>query len=75
MDKISKRATKAFNDPNSKYFIRDAKVFTINPSVIQGLGSSDGFEFQLLGSSNLSRENLKDAKDKILEIASKKIQK
>ena len=71
VDKISKRASKAFNDPNSKYFIRDAKVFTINPSVIQGLGSSDGFEFQLLGSSNLSREDLKDAKDKILEIASK----
>ena len=56
VDEISKRATKAFNDPNSKYFIRDARVFAINPSVIQGLGSSDGFEFQLLGSSNLSRE-------------------
>ena len=53
VDEISKRATKAFNDPNSKYFIRDARVFAINPSVIQGLGSSDGFEFQLLASSNL----------------------
>ena len=45
VDEISKRATKTFNDPNSKYFIRDARVFAINPSVIQGLGSSDGFEF------------------------------
>ena len=26
VDEISKRATKAFNDPNSKYFIRDARV-------------------------------------------------
>ena len=55
VDEISKRATKTFNDPNSKYFIRDARVFAINPSVIQGLGSSDGFEFQLLGSSNQRR--------------------
>ena len=67
VDEISKRATKAFNDPNSKYFIRDARVFAINPSVIQGLGSSDGFEFQLLGSSNLSREELRVAKDKLIE--------
>ncbi len=69
VDMISKRATKAFNDSNSKYFIRDARVFTINPSVIQGLGSSDGFEFQLLASSNISREQLKDAKNKLLEDA------
>ncbi len=71
VDEISKRATKAFNDPNSKYFIRDARVFAINPSVIQGLGSSDGFEFQLLGSSNLTREGLRQAKDKIIEEANK----
>lgn len=69
VDEISKRATKAFNDPKSKYFIRDARVFTINPSVIQGLGSSDGFEFQLLASSNLSREELKDAKDRLIREA------
>ena len=71
VDEISKRATKAFNDPNSKYFIRDARVFAINPSVIQGLGSSDGFEFQLLGSSNLTREGLREVKDKIIEEANK----
>ncbi|AXX85754.1 efflux RND transporter permease subunit [Aliarcobacter skirrowii] len=69
VDSISKRAMMAFNNPNSKYFIRDARVFTINPSVIQGLGSSDGFEFQLLASSNISREELRDVKDAILQEA------
>lgn len=69
VDSISKRAMMAFNNPNSKYFIRDARVFAINPSVIQGLGSSDGFEFQLLASSNISREELRDVKDAILQEA------
>ena len=69
VDSISKRAMMAFNNPNSKYFIRDARVFAINPSVIQGLGSSDGFEFQLLASSNISREELRDVKDAILQDA------
>ncbi|MEN5387575.1 efflux RND transporter permease subunit [Aliarcobacter skirrowii] len=69
VDSISKRAMMAFNNPNSKYFIRDARVFAINPSVIQGLGSSDGFEFQLLASSNISREELRDVKDTILQDA------
>ncbi|WP_066355649.1 efflux RND transporter permease subunit [Aliarcobacter skirrowii] len=69
VDSISKRAMMAFNNQNSKYFIRDARVFAINPSVIQGLGSSDGFEFQLLASSNISREELRDVKDAILQEA------
>ncbi|RJO55188.1 efflux RND transporter permease subunit [Aliarcobacter skirrowii] len=69
VDSISKRAMMAFNNPNSKYFIRDARVFAINPSVIQGLGSSDGFEFQLLASSNISRVELRDVKDAILQEA------
>ena len=45
--------------------------FLHKPSVIQGLGSSDGFEFQLLGSSNLTREGLREVKDKIIEEANK----
>ncbi|RXJ94075.1 hydrophobe/amphiphile efflux-1 family RND transporter [Arcobacter sp. AHV-9/2010] len=69
VDSISKRAMMAFNNPNSKYFIRDARVFAINPSVIQGLGSSDGFEFQLLASSNISREELIEVKEAILQEA------
>lgn len=71
VDKISQRATKAFNDPNNKYFVRDARVYTLNPSVIQGLGSSDGFEFQLLASSNISRDDLNIVKENILEAARK----
>ncbi|OCL88347.1 Efflux pump membrane transporter BepG [Aliarcobacter thereius] len=69
VDKISARALKEFNDPNSKYFIRDARVFAFNPSVVQGLGSNDGFEFQLLASSNISREELLEVKDNIIEEA------
>lgn len=69
VDMISQRASKAFNDPNSKYFIRDARVFIINPSVIQGLGSSDGFELQILGSSDTSREKLSSVKENILNEA------
>jgi len=69
VDEISKRATKAFTDPNSKYFVRDARVYTINPSVIQGLGSSDGFEFQLLAGSETSRSKLTTVKEKIIKDA------
>src|SRR5574344_555200 len=69
VDSISKRAMMAFNNPNSKYFIRDARVFLINPSVIQGLGSSDGFELQLLASSDITREQLSSVKDSILNEA------
>ena len=69
VDMISKRASKEFNDPNSKYFVRDARVFLINPSVIQGLGSSDGFELQLLASSDITREQLSSVKDSILNEA------
>lgn len=68
---ISKRANQAFNDPTSPYFVRDARVFMINPSVIQGLGSSDGFEFQLLAGANTQREKLIEVKDTILQEARK----
>ena len=71
VDNISARATREFNNPESKYFIRDARVFALNPSVIQGLGSSDGFEFQLLASSNITREDLTIVKNNILEEAKK----
>ncbi|MFV7789238.1 efflux RND transporter permease subunit [Aliarcobacter lanthieri] len=69
VDSISSRARTAFNDPNSPYFIRDARVITINPSVIQGLGSSDGFEFQLQASANITREELAQVKEAIIEEA------
>ncbi|RBQ30439.1 hydrophobe/amphiphile efflux-1 family RND transporter [Arcobacter sp. FW59] len=69
VDAISKRAREAFNNPESPYFIRDARVITINPSVIQGLGSSDGFEFQLQANTNITREELSQVKEAIIEEA------
>lgn len=69
IDMISQRANQAFINSSSPYFIRDARVFTMNPSVIQGLGSSDGFELQLLASSNISRDELAIVKDNIIKDA------
>lgn len=63
---IVERATQAFNDPSSKYFVRDAKIFTSNPPVVQGLGSTDGFVFQLQANAETSRQTLAQAKDRIL---------
>ena len=38
----------------------------MNPPVIQGLGSTDGFEFQLQADALTSRTTLAEVKDKIL---------
>jgi len=69
VDQIANRAKQTFNNPNSLYFIRDAKVITMNPSIIKGLGSNDGFEFQLQASSDITREELSRVRDAILEEA------
>ena len=65
-DMIGQRAAQTFADPTSPYFIRDAKVISMNPPVIQGLGSTDGFEFQLQADALTSRTTLAEVKDKIL---------
>ena len=65
-DIIGQRAAQTFADPASPYFIRDAKVISMNPPVIQGLGSTDGFEFQLQADAITSRTTLAEVKDKIL---------
>ena len=65
-DIIGQRAAKTFADPASPYFIRDARVISMNPPVIQGLGSTDGFEFQLQADALTSRTTLAEVKDKIL---------
>ena len=65
-DIIGQRAAKTFADPASPYFIRDARVISMNPPVIQGLGSTDGFEFQLQADAITSRTTLAEVKDKIL---------
>jgi len=69
VDQIANRAKQTFNNPNSPYFIRDARVITMNPSNIRGLGSNDGFEFQLQASSDITREELSRIRDAILEEA------
>ncbi|WP_323597631.1 efflux RND transporter permease subunit [Aliarcobacter butzleri] len=68
---IGQRASKTFSNPNSPYFIRDAKIFTMSPPVVQGLGATDGFTFQLQADAGTAREKLAQVKDKILEEASK----
>jgi len=69
-DMIGQRASKAFASSKSPYFIRDARVIAMNPPVIQGLGQSDGFEFQLQADAGTTRTKLAEVKDKILEEAS-----
>lgn len=66
-DEIAQRAMIAFTDNNSKYFIRDAEVYVMNPSSIPGLGNSDGFEFRLQAGAKMSREELLEAKNSLLE--------
>lgn len=65
-DAIGQRAAKTFADPKSPYFIRDARVISMNPPVVQGLGSTDGFEFQLQADAGTSRTTLAEVKEKIL---------
>ena len=66
-DEIAQRAMIAFTDNNSKYFIRDAEVYVMNPSSIPGLGNSEGFEFRLQAGAKMSREELLEAKNSLLE--------
>ncbi|MFW2582342.1 efflux RND transporter permease subunit, partial [Aliarcobacter butzleri] len=66
---IAQRASKTFSNPNSPYFIRDAKIFTMSPPVVQGLGATDGFTFQLQADAGTTREKLAQVKDKVLEQA------
>lgn len=70
-DVIGQRAMKVFADSKSPYFIRDARVISMNPPVVQGLGSTDGFEFQLQADAITSRTTLNEIKEKILDDASK----
>ncbi|RJX67938.1 efflux RND transporter permease subunit [Tsuneonella suprasediminis] len=45
---------------------RDARVFTLVPGAIRGLGSSSGFSMQLLNSGNLSAAQFADVRDRLL---------
>ena len=62
-DAIVERANGAFRG------FRDAQVFVLQPAAIRGLGSSNGFEMQLLNSGNLTRQEFQAARDKLLAAA------
>jgi len=64
-DAISGRATQALST------VRDAKVFALNPPAIQGLGQSNGFEFQLQAAAGTTRAQLKDLRGQLLANAGK----
>jgi len=59
-DMISRRATMKLSR------VRDAQIFSINPPAIQGLGQSNGFDFQLQALSGTNRDELKKLRDTLL---------
>lgn len=62
-DAIVQRGTKAFSS------MRDAQIFMLVPPAVRGLGTSSGFNMELLNSSGMSRKQFDDARDKLLELA------
>ncbi|GAB3480468.1 efflux RND transporter permease subunit [Marinomonas epiphytica] len=46
--------------------IRDARIFSLIPPSIRGLGQTNGFTFQLLASGNTSRDTLVEMRDQLL---------
>jgi multidrug efflux pump len=49
--------------------IRDARIFSLIPPSIQGLGQSNGFTFQLQASGNTDRATLLEMRDALLQNA------
>jgi multidrug efflux pump len=49
--------------------VRDAQVLALTPPSISGLGQSNGFTFELLNSSNMSREKFVALRDKLIAAA------
>lgn len=60
-DTIARRATKTLSR------VRDAQIFSLNPPAIQGLGQSNGFNFQLQALSDTDREKFKTFRDTLLD--------
>ncbi|MGY0627649.1 MAG: efflux RND transporter permease subunit, partial [Paraglaciecola chathamensis] len=46
--------------------VRDARIFALSQPVIQGLGQSNGFSFELQAATGTSREELTELKDQLL---------
>ncbi|MDR0805404.1 MAG: multidrug efflux RND transporter permease AcrD [Enterobacteriaceae bacterium] len=61
---IIERATKVFNN------ITEARVFASSPPAISGLGSSSGFNMQLQDNAGLGHEQLVEARNTLLRLAS-----
>ncbi|MDB4956191.1 MAG: transporter, hydrophobe/amphiphile efflux family, partial [Myxococcales bacterium] len=62
---ISNRATGMLS------VIRDAQIFSLTPPAIQGLGQSEGFDFQLQATPGTDRAALTKFRDQLLGTASK----
>ena len=50
--------------------VRDGIVFALNPPAIQGMGQSNGFEFQLQADAGTDRDTLKQLRDRLIQSAS-----
>jgi len=59
-DAVAQRATAAFRG------MRDAQVFVLAPPVVRGLGSSSGFNMQLLNTSGMSRPSFVAERDQLV---------
>ncbi|WP_157219065.1 efflux RND transporter permease subunit [Flavisphingomonas formosensis] len=62
---ITRRATQAIGRQ-----LRDVQFNALNPPPVRGLGQSSGFTLELLNSGNLSRDEFKARRDKLLAEAS-----
>lgn len=64
-DAIAARAARALS------MVRDAKIFTLTPAAIQGLGQSAGFSFQLQADAGTDRAALLAQRETLLGLAGK----
>ena len=62
---ISNRAT------GMLYAVRDAFIFSLTPPAIQGLGQSEGFDFELQAAAGTDRAALAQARDQLLGLTAK----
>jgi multidrug efflux pump len=60
---IGQRAMRAFQT------VRDARIFVLVPPAIMGLGQSNGFDFELLNASDLSRADFVATRDRLIAAA------
>ena len=63
-DSIAQRAMQKLSS------VRDGIVFALNPPAIQGMGQSNGFEFQLQADAGTDRGTLKQLRDQLIQSAS-----